>query len=60
MSEEITGHETRTFSMVSMTCWSPLIHVEVDSKLQPLLYQELFLILSQLESMNLSISRFHL
>jgi hypothetical protein len=25
---------------VSMTCRSPLIHVEVDSKNQPLLYQE--------------------
>jgi hypothetical protein len=51
---EIARHETRIFSVVSMTCWSPLIHVEVDSKLQPLLYQEHLFILSQLELMNLS------
>ena len=37
------------FSVVSMTCRSPLIHVEVDSKFQPLLYQEYLLILTRLE-----------
>jgi hypothetical protein len=46
MSKEITRYETRIFSVVSMTCRSPITHVEMDSKLQPLLYQELFLILS--------------
>jgi hypothetical protein len=54
LSKEITGHEIRIFLMVPMTCRSLLIHIEVYSKLQPLLYQEHLLILSRLESMNLS------
>ena len=49
MSKEITELDTRFFPVVSMTCRSPLIHVEVDSKFQPLLYQEHLLILSRLE-----------
>ena len=40
MSKEITELDTRIFPVVSMTCRSPLIHVEVDSKNQPLLYQD--------------------
>ena len=40
MSKKITELDTRFYPVVSMTCWSPLIHVEVDSKNQPLLYQE--------------------
>ena len=32
--------DTRIYPVVSMTCRSPLIHIEVDSKNQPLLYQE--------------------
>ena len=40
MSKEITELDTRIFPVVSMTCRSPLIHVEVDAKNQLLLYQE--------------------
>ena len=40
MNKKITGHETRIFPVVSLTYRSPLIHVEVDSKNQPLLYQD--------------------
>ena len=39
IEQEISPHKRDKFyPMVSMTCRSPLIHVEVDSKLQPLLY----------------------
>jgi hypothetical protein len=31
MRKEITEHERRIYPVVSMTCRSPLIHVEVDS-----------------------------
>ena len=41
MSKGITKLGTRIYLVVLMTCRSPLIHVEVDSKNQPLLYQEL-------------------
>ena len=40
MSKGITELDTRFYPVVSMTCRSPLIYVEVDSKNQPLLYQE--------------------
>ena len=39
-AKEITELDTRNFPVVSMTCRLPLIYVEVDSKNQPLLYQE--------------------
>ena len=42
MSKGITELDTRFYPVVSMTCRSPLIDVEVDSKNQPLLYQEPF------------------
>ena len=37
------------YPVVSMTCRSPLIHVEVDSMFQPLLYQESSWCISRLE-----------
>ena len=40
MSKGITELDTRIYPVVSMTCQSPLIHVEVDSKNQLLLCQE--------------------
>ena len=40
MSKGITELDTKVYPVVSMICRSPLIHVEVDSKNQPLLYQE--------------------
>ena len=40
MSKGITEFDTRIYPVVSMTCRSCLIHIEVDSKNQPLLYQE--------------------
>ena len=40
MSKGINELDTRFYPVVSMTCRSPLIHVEVNSKNQPLLYQE--------------------
>ena len=39
-AREVTELDTKIYPAVSMTCRSPLIHVEVDSKNQPLLYQE--------------------
>ena len=39
-ARDVTKFDTRIYPVVSMTCRSPLIHVEVDSKNQPLLYQE--------------------
>ena len=39
-AREVTELDTRIYPVVSMTCRSPLIHVEVESMNQPLLYQE--------------------
>ena len=36
--KEIIDHEIQNFPMVLMTWRSPVIHIEVDSKLQPFLY----------------------
>ena len=40
MSKGITELDTRFYPAVSMTCRSPLIYVEVDSKNQLFLYEE--------------------
>ena len=54
MSEEITTQEIEFFPVVSMTCRSLLIHVEVDSKHQTAPLSRLRLIFEPDWSMNLS------